>query len=55
MGGGPAGQGGVKRASAGAIPATPEDFPNELRYDAPTRRLFIGKGYVENGLTQLTK
>lgn len=32
----------------GAIPATPEDFPNELRYDAAARRLFIGKGYVEN-------
>ncbi len=33
---------------AGAIPPTPEDFPNELRYDAPSRRLFVGKGYVEN-------
>lgn len=32
----------------GAIPATPEDFPNELRYDAPSQRLFVGKGYVEN-------
>lgn len=33
---------------AGAIPATPEDFPNELRYDAAARRLFVGKGYVDN-------
>ena len=33
---------------AGAIPTTPEDFPNELRYDAAARRLFVGKGYVEN-------
>jgi Type ISP C-terminal specificity domain len=33
---------------AGTIPSTPEDFPNELRYDAASRRLFVGKGYVEN-------
>ena len=33
---------------AGTIPATPQDFPNELRYDAPARRLFVGTGYVEN-------
>jgi hypothetical protein len=33
---------------AGAIPTTPEDFPNELRYDPTARRLFVGKGYVEN-------
>lgn len=32
----------------GAIPSTPEDFPNELRYDAAARRLFVGKGYVDN-------
>lgn len=32
----------------GAIPTTAEDFPNELRYDAAARRLFVGKGYVEN-------
>ena len=23
-------------------------LPNELRYDAPSRRLFVGKGHVEN-------
>ncbi len=33
---------------AGTIPSTPDDFPNELRYDAAARRLFVGKGYVEN-------
>lgn len=32
----------------GAIPSTPEDFPNELRYDAAARRLFAGKGHVDN-------
>jgi len=32
----------------GTIPSMPADFPNELRYDAAARRLFIGKGYVEN-------
>lgn len=32
----------------GAIPSTPEDFPNTLRYDAAARRLFVGKGYVDN-------
>ena len=32
----------------GAIPATPEGFPNELRYDAAARRLFVGTGYVDN-------
>lgn len=33
---------------AGAIPSTPEDFPDELRYDSAARRLFVGKGYVDN-------
>ncbi len=33
---------------AGTIPATPEGFPNELRYDAAARRLFVGTGYVDN-------
>jgi hypothetical protein len=33
---------------AGTIPSTPEDFPNELRYDAAAHRLFVGKGYVDN-------
>jgi hypothetical protein len=33
---------------AGAIPSTPEGFPNEMRFDAPSGRLFVGTGYVEN-------
>lgn len=33
---------------AGTIPSTPGDFPNELHYEASARRLFVGKGYVEN-------
>ncbi len=33
---------------AGEIPATPEGFPNELRYDAGSKRLFVGTGYVDN-------
>lgn len=32
---------------AGAIPSTPEDFPNEMRYDT-SGKLFVGTGYVEN-------
>lgn len=32
----------------GAIPSTPDDFPNELRFDAAARRLFVGTGYVDN-------
>ena len=40
--------GGPTIPRAGTIPSTPEDFPNELRYDAAARRLFVGKGYVDN-------
>ncbi|OYW53799.1 MAG: DNA methyltransferase [Hyphomicrobium sp. 32-62-53] len=32
----------------GAIPSTPEDFPNALRYDSAARRLLVGTGYVDN-------
>ncbi len=32
----------------GAIPSTSEDFPNELHYEPAVRRLFVGKGYVDN-------
>ncbi len=35
-------------SKAGAIPATSEGFPNEMRYDAGSRRLFVGTGYVDN-------
>ncbi len=33
---------------AGAIPASPEDFPNEMRFDSAAQRLFVGKGYVDH-------
>ena len=33
---------------AGAIPSAPEPLPDVIEYDPATRRLKIGKGYVEN-------
>jgi hypothetical protein len=33
---------------AGAIPSAPEPLPDVMDYDPATRRLKIGKGYVEN-------
>jgi len=33
---------------AGAVPSTAEGFPNTIEYDAPSRRLKIGSGYIEN-------
>lgn len=33
---------------AGAIPSAPEPLPDDMEYDPATRRLRIGKGYVEN-------
>ena len=32
----------------GAIPGAPEPLPETMTYDAPKRRLVIGKGFVEN-------
>jgi hypothetical protein len=32
----------------GAIPSAPEPLPDTLRYDASTRRLHVGLGFVEN-------
>lgn len=32
----------------GAIPTTPDGMPDELRYDAAARRLWVGRGYVAN-------
>ena len=32
----------------GAIPSAPEPLPDTMDYDPATRRLKIGKGYVEN-------
>ena len=34
--------------AAGAIPGAPEPLPETMSYDAPARRLVIGKGFVEN-------
>jgi len=34
--------------AAGAIPGAPEPLPDTMDYDPATRRLKIGKGYVEN-------
>jgi hypothetical protein len=35
-------------SAAGAIPSAPEPLPDTMDYDPATRRLKIGKGYVEN-------
>ena len=32
----------------GAIPSTPEGFPDSLDYDAAARRLKIGTGHIDN-------
>ncbi len=32
----------------GAIPTTPEKFPNELRYDPGARRLYVGEGFIDH-------
>lgn len=32
----------------GAIPSTPEGFPDSLDYDAAARRLKVGAGYIDN-------
>jgi len=34
--------------AGGAIPSAPEPLPDTMEYDSATRRLKIGKGYVEN-------
>lgn len=43
----PAGEAPIIPAE-GRISGAPEPLPNELDYDAPRRRLWIGKGFVEN-------
>ena len=35
-------------SAGGAIPSAPEPLPDTMDYDPATRRLQIGKGYVEN-------
>lgn len=32
----------------GAIPTTPDEFPDSIDYDAPKRRLKIGTGHIDN-------
>ena len=32
----------------GAIPSTPEHFPDSINYDAANRRLLIGTGFIDN-------
>jgi len=34
--------------AAGQIPSAPEPLPDTMRYDAATRRLHVGKGFVDN-------
>ncbi len=34
--------------AAGAIPGAPEPLPQTMTYDAATKRLYVGKGFVEN-------
>jgi hypothetical protein len=34
--------------ASGAIPSEPEPLPDEISYEAPKRRLHVGKGYVDN-------
>jgi len=35
-------------SAKGAIPSAPEPLPDEIDYDPATKRLVIGKGYVDN-------
>jgi hypothetical protein len=32
----------------GAIPGAPESLPDDMRYEAATNRLHVGKGYIDN-------
>lgn len=41
-------QGGPTLPKDGAIPSTPEGFPDTLEYDAAKRRLLIGTGFIDN-------
>src|SRR5207249_2668872 len=34
--------------AAGAIPQTPDAMPDDILYDAKTKQLHVGGGYVEN-------
>lgn len=41
-------QGGPTLPKDGAIPSTPEGFPDSLEYDAAKRRLAVGTGFIDN-------
>lgn len=40
-------------SKAGKIPATPEGFPDTISYDAATRRLHVGTGFVDNVIPEV--
>lgn len=42
------GEGGPTQPKDGAIPSTPEGFPDTLEYDAARRRLLVGTGFIDN-------
>lgn len=42
------GEGGPTLPKDGAIPFTPEGFPDTLEYDATRRRLLVGTGFIDN-------
>lgn len=42
------GEGGPTQPKDGAIPSTPEGFPDTLEYDAAKRRLLVGTGFIDN-------
>ncbi|PWE16638.1 DNA methyltransferase [Marinicauda salina] len=41
-------EGGPTIPKDGAIPTAPGKFPEEMRYDAGARRLFVGEGHIDN-------
>ena len=46
--GAPRASGGPTIPRGGAIPADPDKFPDELRYDDTARRLYVGEGFIDN-------
>lgn len=44
----PRAAGGPTMPADGAIPSDPARFPNDLRYDEASRRLFVGDGFIDN-------
>ena len=39
--------------AGGAIPSAPEPLPDTMDYDPASRRLLIGKGYIENVMPEM--